>query len=56
MDKKSYPETMCDEEYKFIKVLGKGAQGVVCQYEEVATGYMWAIKFDPIGKVDSTLL
>jgi predicted Ser/Thr protein kinase len=47
---------MCDEEYKYIKVLGKGAQGVVCLYEEVATGLMWAIKFDPKGQADSTLL
>jgi hypothetical protein len=56
MDKKSYPDTMCDEEYKYIKVLGKGAQGVVCLYEEIETGLMWAIKFDPIGQVDSSLL
>jgi hypothetical protein len=56
MDKKSYPDPMCDGEYKYIKVLGKGAQGVVCLYEEVATGSKWAIKFDPIGQADSTLL
>ena len=56
MDKKCFPDTMCDEEFKYIEVLGKGAQGVVCLYEEVATGLKWAIKFDPIGKVDSTLL
>ena len=47
---------MSDDEFKFIKVLGKGANSSVCLYEEVATGLMWAIKFDPIGQVDSTLL
>jgi len=29
---------MCDEEYKFIEVLGKGGNSAVCMYEEVATG------------------
>jgi hypothetical protein len=56
MEKNSFPDTMCDEEYKHIKILGKGAQGVVCLYEENASGLKWAIKFDPIGQVDSSLL
>ena len=32
MSKQNYPETMCDEEFIFIEVVGKGAQGVVCLY------------------------
>lgn len=52
----SYPQFIGDEEYKFIQFLGKGAQGEVCLYAEVANGEFWAIKFDPIGQKDSSLL
>ena len=55
----SYPQTMRDGdyvEYKFIQILGKGAQGTVCLYAEVVNGELWAIKFDPIGQIDSSLL
>ena len=45
-----------DTEYKFISFLGKGAQGAVYLYAEFATGELWAIKFDPIGQIDSSLL
>ena len=38
LSKLSLPDTLSDEEYKFIKVLGNGAQGVVCLYQEIATG------------------
>jgi hypothetical protein len=50
---------MCDgddTEYKLIQFLGKGAQGAVYLYAEVANGELWAIKFDPIGTIDSSLL
>jgi hypothetical protein len=54
-----YPPMMCDGdyvEYNFIQFLGKGAQGAVCLYAEVVNGELWAIKFDPIGQIDSSLL
>ena len=37
-------------------MLGKGAQGEVCLYAEVLNGELWAIKFDPVGHIDSTLI
>jgi hypothetical protein len=45
----SYPKFIGDGEYKLIQFLGKGAQGEVCLYEEVANGEFWAIRFDIIG-------
>jgi hypothetical protein len=55
----AYPETMCDgddAEYKLVQFLGQGAQGAVYLYAEVPHNELWAIKFDPIGTKDSSLL
>jgi serine/threonine protein kinase len=57
MQKKfTYTETLCDGEYKFIQVLGKGSKSLVCLYSEIEIGELWTVKFDPIGQIDSTLL
>ena len=32
ISKQNFPLTMCEGQFNFIKVLGKGAQGEVCLY------------------------
>ena len=53
---KNPPEFLALGDYKFIKVLAAGGQGIVCQYQKVETGEMCAVKFDPNDSGDSDVL
>ena len=41
-----FPQTLEFEKYQYSKVLGRGGQGVVCEYIDTKTKNKVAVKFD----------